>query len=356
LWQKKEGGDGTAPFDLCAVVTQPPRRVKKKAAAKTPIHERAEELGVERVWYPASAKDEEFLADLESLAPDLCITAAYGQYLPKRFLRTPRLGTLNLHPSLLPRWRGASPVQKALVEGDDETGISILYTVTKMDAGPIALQRSIPLHGNETADGLLVDLFDWGAELLIDQVFPRVFTGDLSMETATPQDEALVTKAGLIAKADGNLWPHNETAFQMRNKARGYVGWPGVRLPVACTGSKKAPPVGCRVKVEDVEVISFESLGLDGEGSDRPLEELLWVPARNGREAAIGVRSAVDPENVLLVRKLHIPGKNEVSAKLFYKGYMKAQPATWLMPEDEARIGQDSIKKAKKTRQRREAA
>ena len=86
---------------------------------------------------PEKATDPSFLDELESLKPDLCITAAYGCYLPKRFLSLPPLGTLNIHPSLLPLYRGASPVQRSLESGDEKIGVSVLYTVKKMDAGPV---------------------------------------------------------------------------------------------------------------------------------------------------------------------------------------------------------------------------
>ena len=90
---------------------------------------------VNHIYYPEKAKDEEFLSCLEKLQVDLCVTAAYGQYLPKNFLSIPKYGTVNIHPSLLPKYRGAAPVQRCLENGDLITGISILYTVSKMDAG-----------------------------------------------------------------------------------------------------------------------------------------------------------------------------------------------------------------------------
>ena len=96
------------------------------------------------------AKDPEFLTDLETnFRPDLCITAAYGQYLPKRFLAIPKYGTLNIHPSLLPRWRGASPVQRSLEAGDNPVGVSVLFTVSKMDAGPIVSQTEETIDEND---------------------------------------------------------------------------------------------------------------------------------------------------------------------------------------------------------------
>ena len=130
---------------------------------------------------PESARDADFLATLaDELAPDLCITAAYGQFLPKAFLATPKFGTLNVHPSLLPRWRGAAPVQRSVEAGDATLGVSVLETVLKMDAGPVL--ATVTLGADDArvtdarADELLDDLFELGTDALID-VLPAVWAG-----------------------------------------------------------------------------------------------------------------------------------------------------------------------------------
>ena len=128
-------------FDIVRAVSNPPARVgRKKVLKPCPVQTLAESEGVP-VMIPTSAKDDGFLADLEELEPDLCITAAYGQFLPQRFLDIPKFGTLNVHPSLLPRYRGASPVQRCLEAGEPETGVTVAFTVLKMDAGPIVRQK-----------------------------------------------------------------------------------------------------------------------------------------------------------------------------------------------------------------------
>ena len=139
----------SSTFELSSVVTQPPRRAgRKKRLQPTPVQLTTESLSPDiKILTPENAKEDDFLSTLESLSPDLMITAAYGCYLPKRFLRIPRLGTVNIHPSLLPRWRGASPVQRSLEAGDEEIGVTVLYTVTAMDAGPIISQVSRPNDG-----------------------------------------------------------------------------------------------------------------------------------------------------------------------------------------------------------------
>lgn len=133
--QGKGGG-----FDVVRAVSNPPARTgRKKVLQPSPVQALAERESVP-VMTPATARDEEFLAELEGLEPDLCITAAYGQFLPRRFLDIPKYGTLNVHPSLLPLYRGASPVQRCLEAGDTKTGVTVAFTVLKMDAGPVVKQ------------------------------------------------------------------------------------------------------------------------------------------------------------------------------------------------------------------------
>eukprot|EP00913_Durusdinium_trenchii_P004249 g3940.t1 len=170
------------------------------------------------------------------------------------------------------------------------------------------------------------------------------------MDTAQVQDEALVEKAPIITKEEGRLWPHNETAMQMRDKVRGYAGWPGTTLPVACSGST-APLEGVRIKVADAEIVPIDSVS-SFISSHAPDEELFFIPEVNGR-AAVGLRPACDKVNALLLRSFHIPGKkHEVPAETFKKGYMSFQPAKWITPEEEAAMVTTSSGGTKKKRKR----
>lgn len=144
--QGKGGG-----FDVVRAVSNPPARTgRKKVLQPSAVQALADSEGV-TVMTPATARDEEFLAGLEELQPDLCITAAYGQFLPRRFLDIPKFGTLNVHPSLLPLYRGASPVQRCLEAGDTETGVTVAFTVLKMDAGPVVRQTVTSLVQNSVS-------------------------------------------------------------------------------------------------------------------------------------------------------------------------------------------------------------
>lgn len=165
--------------------------------------------------------------NLESnIKPDLCITAAYGQYLPKRFLAAPTYGTVNIHPSLLPRWRGASPVQRSLEAGDDPVGVTVLFTVSKMDAGPIINQKEESVDENDTATSVLPHLFNIGTDLLVDAM-PDLLSGKITMETASTQDEDAVVQAAMIHSGEAECKPWEESASTIHNKLRGFSMWPG---------------------------------------------------------------------------------------------------------------------------------
>lgn len=216
----------TSVFDIVGVVTQPAKRRKRKGQPEaSPVGKVAEELGL-IVLAPEKAKDDDFLTALEQeLRPDVCITAAYGQYLPKRFLAAPRCGTVNIHPSLLPKWRGASPVQRSLEAGDNPVGVTVLFTVAKMDAGPIIAQKTVEIDKDATATQVLPMLFEMGTELLLDHL-PDILSGAITVETAQPQDEAEATAASLIDASEAELRPWEESALTCHNRLRGFSMWP----------------------------------------------------------------------------------------------------------------------------------
>ena len=150
------------------------------------------------------------------------MTAAYGQFLPKAFLAIPKHGTMNVHPSLLPRWRGAAPLQRSLEAGDAEVGVTVLRTVLKMDAGPVAAQRTRAVEDGDDCAALLDELFGVGAQLLIDDVMPGLWDGSLE---CAPQDGDLATEAPKLTKdgrkargkreKDPNRPAYAETAYQL---------------------------------------------------------------------------------------------------------------------------------------------
>eukprot|EP01038_Epipyxis_sp_PR26KG_P005638 gene5638-7784_t len=211
-------------FEIVGVVTQPPSASgRNRKIELSPVHTTANNLSIP-VFTPENCKDIEFLDKLESMNIDLCVTAAYGNYLTKRFLSIPRFGTINIHPSLLPKYRGAAPVQRCLENGDNKTGVTVLYTVSKMDAGPIVRQVVYPLEGNEKANKVLNDCFEIGTNQLID-VMPSIFNE--SIVTINQNDDD-ATHAPKMNASDALINFSTMSASIIHNKCRGYSDWPGI--------------------------------------------------------------------------------------------------------------------------------
>ena len=208
--------------ELLAVVSQPAKPQGRKRQLKDPfVASFAKEHQI-KVFQPESAKDPDFLSELRALTPDLMVTAAYGQILTEEFLAIPKRGTINLHPSLLPRYRGATPVQTALLNGDTKTGMSILFTVKKLDAGALILSKEAQIKEHETTKDLLTRMFTLGAEMLplaLDLLKDPGFKG-------SPQDEAGVVHCAKIQKTDGAIdW--RKSAFSLYCRFRAFDPWPG---------------------------------------------------------------------------------------------------------------------------------
>ncbi|CAI5997044.1 unnamed protein product [Closterium sp. NIES-64] len=221
-----------SPHQVAAVVTQPPssrgRGRTKGQLQPTAVGQLAADRGLppDRILSPATARDPAFLEALKHLQPDMCITAAYGNFLPSSFLSIPLQGTVNIHPSLLPKFRGASPVQRALEQGVAETGVTVAYTVLQMDAGPIIAQERVLVADDVQAPELLNDLFHRGTHLLL-QHLPAVLDGSAAA-TATPQDDSQATHAAKVAAEEGIL-NFSLPALTLHNKVRAFPPWPGTR-------------------------------------------------------------------------------------------------------------------------------
>ena len=219
--------EGSAYAECVGVVSQPPARSSRsKENVLSAVHTLAIESELP-VWTPDKIGSPDSVEQLKSWAPDLCITAAYGQYLPLRVLNIARLGTLNIHPSLLPRYRGAAPVQRTLLAGDKETGVTLLMSVREMDAGPIVSQLRKPLNGDEVASDLLKDLVDMGARELV-RIFSTFEFETLAAFPTVPQSQEGVVHAPKIDPSESSAkW--NEGAVQVHNQVRGLNLWPGTK-------------------------------------------------------------------------------------------------------------------------------
>lgn len=211
-----------AGYEVVAVVTQPDRgRGRGRKTMPPPVKEAALELGIE-VLQPARVGSAESLAALELLKPGLIVVAAYGQILPQALLDLPRAGALNVHASLLPRWRGASPVQAAIYHQDEQTGVTIMQMDAGLDTGPILAQKSTPLQASETGGELSARLSKMGGELLLETL-PAYLEGALIPEQ---QDDSLATYAPMLRKSDGKL-DLKRSASQLAAQVRAYEPWPG---------------------------------------------------------------------------------------------------------------------------------
>ncbi len=208
--------------EVIAVVTQPDRPAGRGRRPKaSPAKQFAGQHGI-KVIEPDSLRAPEAVGQLASLGPEFIVVAAYGQILPQAVLDIPPHGCLNVHASLLPRWRGASPVQAAILHGDSETGVSIMLMDDGLDTGPIVAQRSTPIAADETGGRLGDRLARLGAELMIE-VLPAYLAGTLR---PSAQDEARATYAPRLKKASGQL-DLRLPAVQLERQVRAYEPWPG---------------------------------------------------------------------------------------------------------------------------------
>jgi methionyl-tRNA formyltransferase len=209
------------PHEICAVYTQPDRPAGRgRKLTPGPVKQLAERHGIP-VFQPISLKDPAEQARLRSLVPDLMVVVAYGLLLPKAVIDTPRLGCVNIHASLLPRWRGAAPIQRAVQAGDEFTGITLMFIEPRLDAGPMLHKKSCRIGARETAGELHDRLARLGAEALAE-VLPALEAGTVQPEI---QDEALVTYAAKLDKDEAPLdW--SRPAIELERQVRAFNPWP----------------------------------------------------------------------------------------------------------------------------------
>ncbi len=210
-----------AAATLVAVVTQPARPSGRgRIMTPSPVAVAARALGV-RLLQPERLRDPAVVAELTGLRPDLLVTVAYGRLIPRAVLALPSLGGINLHPSLLPAYRGASPIQRAIADGATTTGVTVMHLADELDAGDIILQREVTIGREEAAGDLELRLAEDGAALLVEAV--RLIARSQAPRRA--QDHARATYAGKISKADGELkW--ERPARDLVNVVRAMNPWP----------------------------------------------------------------------------------------------------------------------------------
>ena len=267
-----------AGHQLVGVFSQPDKPQNRGMKLQpTPVKVCAERLGVP-VFQPTKLRDGTALETIRQLDPDLIVVAAYGRILPQEILDYPRLGCINVHSSLLPKYRGAAPIHWAILNGEKETGVTIMHMALALDAGDIIRQRATPIDPDETVEDLHDRLAQLGAELLVETV-AQLADGTA---TRTPQEESQVTLAPMLSRA---LSPMDWTrpARALHDQVRGLIPWPaavtelgGVRCKILATTvldetTGKAPgsvvaadKTGLKLACGDGRVLRIDRLQADG--------------------------------------------------------------------------------------------
>ncbi|KAF9623427.1 hypothetical protein IFM89_003011 [Coptis chinensis] len=293
-------------FEVAAIVTKPPsKRGRGRKMLPSPVAEHALERGFspDLIFTPEKAGEELFLSNLDALQPEVCITAAYGNILPSKFLKLPSLGTINIHPSILPLYRGAAPVQRALQDGVKETGVSLVYTVRAMDAGPVIACERVEVDDHVKAPELLVLLFDQGSKLLIREL-PSILDGSARLK-AQEQDNSKATLAPKLNPEDAWL-SFDQEAVVLHNKVRAFAGWPGTRTKVRILNANNGEDNTLELKIITTRTCSLSDVQYDEKDDVTFIGGSLVFPC--------GGHSALE------VLEVQLPGKKVVTATTFWNG------------------------------------
>lgn len=276
-------------YDVISVVTQPDRPVgRKKIMTPTPVKEEALRLGLP-VYQPEKLKNTNELQHVLDLQADLIITAAFGQILPSELLEAPKLGAINVHASLLPAYRGGAPIHQAIIDGQDKTGVTIMYMVDRLDAGDIISQVPVAIEEQDHTGGLFEKLSIAGRDLL-KTTLPSIIAGT---NPRIPQNEELVTYARNISREQERIdW--SKSAREIYNQVRGLHPW-----PVAYTSLNDA----------NMKIWWTEPTSTTGNGQVGQIVETT--------EEAILVQTG---EGVLAITELQPAGKKRMTAKEYLKG------------------------------------
>ena len=277
-----------SPYRPIAVVTQPDARAGRGRSLKPPpIKQLAAEHGIPALQ-PARLRDPAAIAQIGSLKPDLQVVAAYGQIIPIEILELPTHGTLNVHASLLPRWRGASPISAAILHGDAETGVTIMLVDETEDTGDILRQRATAIDPTEHAGRLSDRLADMGAELLLETI-PEWLEGSV---TPVAQQAEQATRARRVRKQQGRIdW--TASAEQIARQVRAYTPWPGASTQLG------------RTAIRITEAVDGEGEATDSPGTIMSAGHNITVSAGSG---------------VLDIVRIQRSGKRELSAEEFVRG------------------------------------
>ena len=289
-----------AGHEIACVYAQPPRPAGRgHRPQRAPVHVLAEASGLP-VRTPASFKSPDEQAAFVALAADAAVVAAYGLILPRPVLAAPRLGCFNIHSSLLPRWRGAAPIQRAILAGDTETGITIMQMDEGLDTGPLVVQKPVPVTSETTATSLHHTLATLGAELIVEAL-DGITSGIL---TPKPQPSEGVTYAAKLERGEGHFdW--SRPAVVLERAVRALNPWPGTWFQLR----------GERIKVLSAAVVDSGAAAADDGGE--PGVILQGVQSSAGGDAL----TVACGEGALKLLRLQRSGRTPADAAEFLRGY-----------------------------------
>ncbi len=286
-----------AGHDVALVVTQPDKpKGRGNKMQFPPVKERALELGLS-VEQPVKVKDDEFIKKLEEIKPDAIVVVAFGQILPERILNLPKYGCFNVHASLLPHLRGAAPIQWSVIDGEKESGVTIMFMEKGLDTGDMIAKTIVPLEEKETGGSLHDKLMIAGAKLLVETL-PKIEQGDIVREK---QDDSQSTYAKMLDKKLGKLDFTTQTAEEMERLIRGLNPWPSAYISLD----------GKTLKIWAADVIKEE---LPGEVGTivKVVKDGFYIKTKEG---------------CLNVKELQLEGKKRMDTKSFLLGY-EVKPGT----------------------------
>lgn len=296
-----------AGYKVEAVVTQPDKpKGRGKTLLPTPVKEEAMKHGIS-VYQPKRVREPEFIQTLRDIAPDVIIVAAFGQIIPEEILNMPEFGCINIHASLLPKYRGAAPIQQAVINGDKEAGITIMQMGTGLDTGDMISQAAITLAEDETGGSLFDRLAELGAELLV-KTLPSVF--DRTAVYQPQPEESPTPYAGMITKQMGLLDFH-KSAEVLERLVRGMNPWPSAYTFLD----------GKSLKVWKASVKAGSADKKDAEPGT------VAATDREGIHVVCG-------EGILVLREVQLEGKKRMDTAAFLRGY-QVEPGTILTDHKE---------------------
>jgi methionyl-tRNA formyltransferase len=282
---------------LTGVLTQPDKPVGRDQQIEPPPIKRALAGTRISILQPARIKDRQAIEDIRALQPDVIVVVAYGQILPREVLEIPRIACLNLHASLLPRWRGAAPVQAAIAAGDPQTGVSVMYMAEGLDTGDILLQRGIEILPTDTGGSLHNRLAQIAPDALLEAL-QMLANGNAPR---IPQDNTLATHAPKLTRDNGEIdW--TEPAEIIERKIRAFNPWPGAFTEIASP------------RVRKLKIFSAAIVNLNGEPGE------IW---RREKELVIAAG-----KGALSLGEVQLEGKRRMEAAKFLLGHPSILHAT----------------------------